>query len=466
MRKKFLLLFLFSFSGLAAAIAQPDSSSARGKRDSTTLYSAFRQGKFNGFLRYYFSHTQNQAPLTDYFANAGGLGLRYETKSFHGFRLAAAAHTVFNLGSSDLVRPDSLTGQPNRYELALFDVEDPSNRKDIHRLEELYVRYNFRESWIAFGRQLINTPLINLQDGRMRPTAVEGAWFNTGAIKKLQVEGGWLYAISPRGTTRWFDVGESIGLYPQGVSTAGKPSDYYGRLESKGVFMLGVTAAPTARLKIQVWDLFTENMFNIAMFQADLNFLQRENSNWFAGVQAMHEDAVGNGGSSDPEKTFIGKGEYANTAGGRIGWKNKWWELSGNYNCITGDGRFLIPREWGREPFYTFLPRERNEGMGDVNAYVLKVNYTAPGSRLKTSLAGGYYEMPDVKNVRLNKYGMPSYMQVNVDLRYSFGGVLKGLEAQLLALGKIQAGETYGNPKFVFNKVNMSLYNFVLNYRF
>jgi hypothetical protein len=62
--------------------------------------------------------------------------------------------------------------------LALFDLEDPGNKANMDRLEELYLKYNFKKSEIIFGKQLINTPFINLQDGRMRPTGVEGLWFH------------------------------------------------------------------------------------------------------------------------------------------------------------------------------------------------------------------------------------------------------------------------------------------------
>ncbi len=125
-----------------------------------------------------------------------------------------------------------------------------------------------------------------------------------------------------------------------------------------------------------------------------------------------------------------------------------------------------MPREWGRDPFFTFLPRERNEGFGDVHAFMGKVNYHFPKARIKTSLAAGYYHLPDVKNYRLNKYGLPSYTQVNADIRYSFNKLLKGLEAQVLVAGKFNQGETYNNKNYVFNKVNMAQYNFVLNYHF
>lgn len=48
-----------------------------------------------------------------------------------------------------------------------------------------------------------------------------------------------------------------------------------------------------------------------------------------------------------------------------------------------------MPREWGREPFFTFLPRERNEGFGDVHALMGKLSYNNSKISVKTSLAVG-----------------------------------------------------------------------------
>lgn len=95
--------------------------------DSASLLSAFKKGHFNGHFRYFFMSTQNQKGLTDFYANAVGGGLRYETAKFHGFQFAVSGFYTYNIGSSDLGKTDSITGQPNRYEIALFDVEDPYN---------------------------------------------------------------------------------------------------------------------------------------------------------------------------------------------------------------------------------------------------------------------------------------------------------------------------------------------------
>jgi hypothetical protein len=186
----------------------------------------------------------------------------------------------------------------------------------------------------------------------------------------------------------------------------------------------------------------------------------------YAGAQFIRQDAVQHGGNEDPSKAYYQKGSGATTLGGRIGLKSEKFDVSFNYNMITKEGRYLFPREWGRDPFFTFMPRERNEGVGGSQAFVLKASRTFPKVHLKTSIAGGYVQLPDVDNSALNKYGMPSYGQVNMDVRYSFGKLFKGLEAQLLISGKVGIGDTHGNQRYVFNKVNMVLYNFMLNYHF
>ena len=434
--------------------------------DSTSILSAFRKGTFSGHFRYYFMATDNKEGLTDYYANAVGGGIKFETGKFKNFQVGVSGFFVYNIGSSDLSIPDSKTKQMNRYETGLFDIEDPSNKKDIDRLEELYIKYHFKSNHITLGKQLINTPFINLQDGRMRPTEVEGIWTEINSIKKIRLQVGYLYGISPRSTVKWFKVAESIGVYPVGVNDEGIKSAYAGNLESKGIFLAGITTQLNENLKLQFWNQYTENIFNSAMLQADYEYPLTQNSKLFAAAQFVRQDAVDDGGNEDPSKTYFEKGARAITFGTRLGWKNDKWETSLNYNRITADGRYLMPREWGRDPFFTFLPRERNEGLGDAHAVVGKFNYKIPKARVTTSIAIGHYELPDVTDFKLNKYGIPSYNQLNIDARYKFGGILKGLETQLLFVYKGKTGNSYGNDKYVINKVDMSLWNIVFNYQF
>ena len=434
--------------------------------ESKTILGAFKAGKVNGHFRYFNMYTHNQKNLTDYYANAAGGGLRFETAKFHNIHFAISGFYIFNIGSSDLTKPDAQSGQANRYEIGLFDIENPSNKRDIDRLEELYLGYTMKKSSIKLGRQLLNSPFINLQDGRMRTTGIEAIWTEINEIKNVRMEGGWIYAISPRSTTKWFDIGETIGIYPSGLNIDGSPSTYLGNIESNGIVMAAIQYKAGKNLKLQAWNMYTDNVFNSAMLQADLNLPLKNNSTILLAGQFIRQDAVNNGGNEDQRHTYFQQGAGSVSFGAKFALKDKDWEASLNYTRITSEGRYLLPREWGRDPFFTFLPRERNEGFGDVHAIMAKIDYKIPATTFKTSLAAGYYDLPDVKNYRLNKYGMPAYTQINTDFRYTFDKGLKGLEAQLLLVAKLRNGDTYDNSKMVINKVNMWQSNLVLNFHF
>jgi hypothetical protein len=410
--------------------------------------------------------TDNQNNLTDYYANAAGGRLKFETAKFYGFKIGVSGYYTFNLGSSDFSKPDSATKQFNRFESSLFDIEQTGNKNNLAKLQELYIKYQFKKSNIILGRQLINTPFINTQDGRMMPTGVSGAWLNINDFKKLKLEVGWINGISPRGTLNFYKTAASFGVYPSGTNIDGSKSNYHNNLKNDGVALIGIHYALNNELKCQFWNMFVSNIFNTEMFQFDWEHRLKDSAVFFAAVQGIHQVAVNEGGNTDPSKTYFTKGQQSFAFGGKIGWRNKKIEASINYNRITSNGRYLVPREWGKDPFFTFMSRERNEGLGNVDAMVVRLSYNMPKSNFKTSISYGYYHLPDVKNYKLNKYGMPSYAQINADVRYSFSGLLKGFETQLLVVGKMNHGNTYQNDKYVFNRVNLVQYNFVINYNF
>jgi hypothetical protein len=433
--------------------------------DSNTLLYAFKNGSMNGHLRYFFMATDNQTGLSDYHAHAGGGGIKFETARFKGFQLGISGFFTFNMASSDLSKPDPTTNQGNRYEIGLFDVEDPNNKSDIDRLEELYVKYNVGNSFITVGKQLINTPFINLQDGRMRPTEASGIWTEINSIKKTKIEGGLINQISPRGTVKWYSVSESIGVYSSGLNIDGSKSGYAENTNTKGIAMVGITHKTSRSLTLKFWNLFVENIFNTSMLQADLKQPLSSNGDVIAGLQFIQQNKIGNGGNKELSKRYF-QDNSATTFGANFGWENKSWKTSFNYNRITAAGRYLMPREWGRDPFYTFMSRERNEGLADVNAFVIKVGYHIPKTTIKTTAALGYFDLPKITDVAKNKYSMPSYSQLNIDIRYEFTGLLNGLGAQLLYVYKNKVGNTPIIDKYIINKVNMSLWNLVLNYNF
>lgn len=457
---------IFYYPALLFLILISVKINGQKETDTTSLLSAFKKGKTSGHLRLFYMSTDNDGPLTDYNALAFGGGLKYQTKSFKGFQLGIGGFFIWSLASSDLTKPDELTGVMNRYEAGQFDQTNPSNKKDLQRLEDFFIKYNFKNSYIKYGKQVIKTPFINPQDGRMRPTGEQGFWTEINEFKKIKIELGWLTHISPRGTIKWYRGASSIGIYPMGKAISGEKSDYQNNLDTKGTAIAGITYSLNKRIKFQGWDLWVDNIFNTVLLQADGDFPIDKNKKITTALQYIHQNAVKDGGNNDPSKTYFDPTQKSKIYGASAGYRVKNSFVKLNYTRITKDGRFLFPREWGREPLFTFLSRERNEGLGDVNAFTINIGRNFFDQKMKTEFGAGYYDVPDVKNYRLNKYGLPSYYQFNFDTKYTFDGLMNGLNIELLYLYKIRSGNVYNNWKYVFNKVNMHQLNLIFNFNF
>jgi hypothetical protein len=437
------------------------------EKDTSTLgYQLKNGGKFYLQSRTYFSATVNDGGLTDYYAIGIGAGIGYETpRFFRYFQLGMSGYTMFNVASSDLQQPDSRTNQVNRYEIGLFDIQNPDSHKDLNRLEELFIKADIgRKSKIVAGRQIPRTPFINPQDGRMRPTLTEGVLLDLNEWKNLNLHAEYIWQVAPRSTVRWFNIGESMGIYPVGVAVNGEPSKYKNNTRSAGIGILGLTWRPQ-NWNLQVWDTYVYNISNTAFLKIEWKTTPSAGRSWLFGGQLLHQNTVGEGGNPDPAKAYAQKNNRTAVFSGRFG------QLAGRFTWflnatrITAKGRYLMPREWGKEPFYTFIPRERNEGFGDLTAFTVNTIFNA-ANNLKVELNAGYFHLPDVKNFALNKYGMPSYTHINLGLTYQFRHYMKGLSLLMLVMRKDETGETYENDRFIFNKVNMTHLNLILNYQY
>ena len=434
-------------------------------KDSLCLKDCFLKAHWEARTRTFFMHTINEGSLKDDYALASGAGIGVLTMPIYGFQVGVSGFFIYNLFSSKIENPDTLTMLPNRYELGLFDIENPKNRSDLDRLEELYIKYNFLKSAITLGKINVNTPFLNPQDGRMRPTIEEGVWLNINESKKIGMNGGFFWKISPRSTVQWFSIANSMGINPSGVNIDGTKSDYHDHINSAGIAIANIYFNPNDKLKINLWNGMLDNVMNTALLEIITNQALNENSKFYQGLIYIHQDAINSGGNNDVKKTYVNKGFQSNVISAQFGIKNKKFNTSLNYTHVTGDGRYLMPREWGKESFYTFLPRERNEGLGNLHAFTIKTALSLQNNRFKTGLAYGYYNLPDVTNYRLNKYGLPSYHQINYDASYSFNKFLNGLDLKLLIVYKLKAGETYNNLRYVYNKVNLINFNFVVDFK-
>ena len=134
--------------------------------DSTSVNSIdkmFSEGKVSGQIRMgHISYETKVARTQDTSATAIGGQLKFETASFEGFSIAAAAYT-----SQDI---KSLSGNQGD---GKFATDLSSSERNYTEMAEAYINYakggfNFRG-----GRQLIDTPLADSDDIRMTPHTYE-----------------------------------------------------------------------------------------------------------------------------------------------------------------------------------------------------------------------------------------------------------------------------------------------------
>ncbi|MFC4872512.1 hypothetical protein [Negadavirga shengliensis] len=436
-----------------------DSVTGHGK-----LASLIKSGEFEFHMRSFYMQTINKGDLMDYASWAQGAGLGYYSPSFKGFHVGFSGFFVFQVFENNLRVTDPRTGSINRYEILLYDMNDYKNRKSLDRLEHLYLSYLRKNFHAVFGRQKVNTPLLNEQDNRMRPNVFSGLTlhFHPG---KWSYTTAWYSHLTMRGTVDWYTIGNSFGVYPFGRNTFGTTSDYKGNIKSKGIGVLGISWVGDRSEKAQVWNYTAENVFNLSFGQLEKK-MDFGKTGLELGAQGFYQMALNEGGNPDSGKTYIMPGEKSHGYGFKVGFSNKSHGFSLNMLRIGSNGRFLFPREWGRENFFASLPRERFEGNGDVSAWTIKYSWSSAMDRLKGNVGMSSVRGPDLNSFYLNKYGIPSYYHFSGSLDYAFSGYLEGMDLKLLVVNKTARHPGEVPDRFRINRVDLWNLNLIMDFRF
>ena len=374
-----------------------------------------------------------------------------------GYRIFA------NLWSSNLTSADPSSGGENRYEVGLFDLLNLDDRF-FGKLENLTLTYSKTNWGVSAGRMAIDEDWINAQDGRLSPTGIEGAkaWFITDKEWKFNVWG--IGKMSVRGTSEWLSVGQSIGVFPTGRNPDGEASLYAGNTESDWIGIAEV-AKVWEDLSISVSNTLVQNISNTVWTQAEKSWEnKRSGIMWLWGMQAGFQSGLGDGGNASPIFRYKNPKDKNWAISTRFGFKNSAWNVNLNYTKSGGKGIWLSPREWGKDAWYTFIPRERNEGFGSLDALTAFSEYTIPNTKLKIFAHLGFNWLPPLDAPSENKYNMPSYRHINAGMKYSPSSTPK-LDFQFLVMNKEAIGNQSLRPGQEYNKVGMIHLNGIVNWR-
>lgn len=419
--------------------------------------------KLTGQWRTYYMNTSNKGSLKDFSALATGGKIKYQFRFNEKFELGAALYNSTNLGVQDLKVADAATGKLSRYEEGLFDRLDLANDVVV-LLGELYASYTLPEHEFKLGRMKINTPLVNPEDGRMIPTLVQGLWYKFKGSNANLLQLGILNRIAPRSTGEFFGIGESIGTYPEGRSLTGRNNQYFGNTDSDFIVLLNSDLKITDKVQLGIWNQFTDNISNTLYLRPSV----RLNDKLRLEMEWLHQNKIGNGGNAIDSLRYFNNNS-SDILGIKVDyqWKNS--SISLAYDRILPHGQFVSPREWGREDLFSFQKRERSEGSADNHALVLYYNTVLPilkeRANIATEISLGRHWKPSVLDPARNKYAVPDYTHINLDLFFNFKK-LKNLKPEVLFTTKLANGDFPDNPNFYFNKTDLFHVDLILKYTF
>ncbi|WP_234462352.1 porin [Adhaeribacter terrigena] len=420
----------------------------------------FTHGETEGHIRNYFMATYNQGELSDHYANAIGARLGFHSAPYKGFRFGLAGLFTYNAFSSDLAEPDYKSGKLPRYELELFDIEEAENKADLDRLDELYLEYHTKHIKATIGRFSFTSPLINPQDGRMKPYSVQGISLEIPVKQNGRFSLAWLDHFSPRSTVSWYQAGESIGIYPVGVDENGRQTGYKSQVQTTGIAVAGFQWQKTGLLKSETWNYWIENVSNTTYTKLILEVKPK----FRLGAEGLFQTQVGNGGNLEPALAYF-PDQQQWLAGGKIAFEPSNWHFSANYLHLGAEGRFLFPREFGREQFFVTTPRGRLEGLGNSDALAVKARKDII-PKLSAEAAITKTWLPAYHDFQFNKYGATSYWNGLIDLNYKPEfEPLNGLSFRLLYIARLSPDTKLPLEKRFYN-TNFHHFNFVTQLTF
>lgn len=262
----------------------------------------------------------------------------------------------------------------------------------------------------------------------------------------------------------WLSVGESVGVFPVGRNPDGEASQYAGKTDSDWIAIAEV-AKEWEGFNLSASNMLVQNISNTLWAQGEKRWKNEQAGiTWLWGVQAGFQSGLGAGGNSDPIFQYKNPQDRNWAFSTRFGYKKSAWDLNLNYTKTGGRGIWLSPREWGKDAWYTFIPRERNEGFSSLDALTAFAEYTFPNTALSAFAHLGFHWLPPLNAPTENKYNMPSYRQINFGVKYAPKSIRK-LGFQFLVMNKESIGNQSLNPNQIYNKVGMIHVNGIVNWR-
>lgn len=455
-KNKILTCFFFSFG--VTAFAQQQPYSMYSAEEITQVKEVFTKGHFHSHIRNFFLSTYNQRDLKDYYTNATGGAIGFTTANFKGFEIGVKGSFTYKTFGTDLENKDPMTGKNSKWEYELYDVLNQGNFRNLDRLEELFLKYRYGNSYVSYGKiETEYTPLLNRSDGRMTPFAHRGGWTHLNITPHHQVNLGWLNGVSPRATTEWFSIEDGMGLFNNGHQPNGELAEYYEQYPSSGIGIANYNFQKN-NFSFKVYDVFIDKLINTVWAEVGLDM-----NSFYLGMQYVYQTPLKFNEELQYINRYVQPSENGQVLSSQLGWQKDKLNFTFAYTHAFDSGRFLFPKELGRDHFFSSISRSRLEGLGNVDVFTLKGKYL-PIRQIHLGVKLQQIKGADPNMLQFNKYSVDESFQVNSRIRYEAQGFFEGVSFDVLWVYRENLNHT--EAQSIFNRSNFNQLNFVTNFQF
>lgn len=424
---------------------------------------AFAQDEkpFSAGLKNRHMLTDNADGLEDFsiFVTYGQVG--YQRKINDWLKLGAQGNFLFNWGTNNITNRDAVTGSGPIYEGNLWNQRLMTGSTEF-ALPALYAEMSFGKHIITVGRFLKDSPIINAEPWPF-PNALEGVWYEVEPIDRLKVQLAGITKIAPRFSGEFEGIGESIGIGAVGVDVNGQNSGYRSNTASDFLGIANVNFVASDALTIDAWNYFVDNVSNTFLLEPTYKV-----SDFTFKTMLILQQRVGDGGNPNSTLRYM-TDEKASYFGLRAERKRGKHTLQLNFSRIGDSGRLLLPREWGKEPFYTFQRRTRVEGLSDVTSLMAKwqMDWSGENRDMRMFVTLGSNSTSAVNDFAKNKYLVPSAIHLATDFKYTWNSnSFKGMSLEMLLAYRFLNEEINGVENYRINRADFFHTDLILAYTF
>lgn len=415
-----------------------------------------------GVLGSRYISTHNRGELADFNALIGQGMLKASYKAKPWLKFSAQFNGVYIPFKDGLLRVDAATGSGPIYEGNLWNDRLMSGNTQFS-LPVLNVELEFKSQFLTLGRFTKESPIINPEPWPF-PNAMEGVWYENYSAESTSWQLGIIRRIAPRFSGAFEVVGESIGVGATGVDFDGNTAQYRGQIDAGLMLIANVQQQLNEKASMNLWNYFVPNVTNTFIAESKLHLADPAIN--ISGM-AIVQNRLGDGGNAVESLTYQ-RDDLALYLGLRLEKHLEKDVFQMNLSRIGADGRLLLPREWGREPFYTFQRRTRVEGASDVWAIMLKWqrSWVTDKSLYRFFTSIGKNKMPLATDYPRNKYTLPSHVHWDASLRYQPIAGDGKITAEIYLAYRFLAEDIQTNYNVLINRADFFHADIIFNYNF